>query len=74
VASPEQSAVVAVAVILQALSGIAANYGTSEVYDAVTGRINHEDILHNQHLTKAVRDAIGVILRQSADEVEDKID
>lgn len=72
--SPEQSTAVVVATILQVLGNLAGNYGAADVYDAISKRLSHKDILHNEHLAGAVRDAIGVILRDAAGEVEDEID
>lgn len=74
IASPEQGAIVATATILQTLAGLASNYGSNEVFAAISSRINHKDILQSSHLRKAIQDSISVILTEAAQEVEDKID
>lgn len=69
-ASPEQGAGVALVVILQTLAGLAANLGASEVYEVVSKRITHEDVLRNSDLTNAVRNAVRVVLLAEADETQ----
>src|SRR3712207_852833 len=73
-ASPEQTTGVALSTVLQTLAGVAANLGASEVYDLISKRITHEDVLRNDDLSKAVRNAIGVVLLAEADETRIKED
>ncbi|MGA9996310.1 MAG: tetratricopeptide repeat protein [Pyrinomonadaceae bacterium] len=72
--SPDHGAGVALAVGLQTLAGLAANIGASEVYTVVSKRISHEDVLRNNDLSKAVRDAIRAVLLDEAGKASDKED
>ncbi|HWS98796.1 MAG TPA: tetratricopeptide repeat protein [Pyrinomonadaceae bacterium] len=66
----DQSAGMAVTVALQTLAGFASNLGSSEVYDIISKRITHEDVLRNKDLTRAVRNAIRDVLLAEADEAQ----
>jgi tetratricopeptide (TPR) repeat protein len=61
---------IAIATILQTLAGLAINITSTDVH-TLSERILNDDVLRNQDLAKAVRDAIGAVIEEAKEKIND---
>ena len=52
---------------IAAIASIGGNVAAADIYETVAKRINHEDVLANGDLTRAIADAVAAAIRLSAD-------
>ena len=72
VAAPDPATTgVIVAVVLQTLGNLAGNIAATDLHATLAERVLRDDVLKNQDLASAVRDAIGAIISRAAKDIPD---
>jgi HEAT repeat protein/predicted DNA-binding protein YlxM (UPF0122 family) len=70
--APAVTTGVVVAVALQALASVAGNIAATDIYEFLTDRVLSDDVFQSQDLVRATTDAIGVVIRKTANEISHK--
>ncbi|HEY0385968.1 MAG TPA: hypothetical protein VGC64_08145, partial [Pyrinomonadaceae bacterium] len=70
--APALTTGVAIAAVLQTLSGLAGSIAATDFHAALSERVLREEVLKNHDLARAVRDSISVIILETAKDISDK--